>query len=77
MPGDRAAARSELGLSPDDRVLVFAGRIQPLKGPDILLRALRVLAARYPDVPWRVLVVRRISGYGRGGDRGLPSWPRS
>ena len=38
-PGDRAEARAELGLRPGAHVLLFVGRIQPLKAPDVLLRA--------------------------------------
>ena len=38
-PGPVAAARRRLGLPRDAVVLVFAGRIQPLKGPDVVLRA--------------------------------------
>ncbi len=38
-PGDRQAARSSLGLPLDEPVVAFVGRIQPLKAPDILLRA--------------------------------------
>jgi D-inositol-3-phosphate glycosyltransferase len=38
-PGDRQAARSALGLPLDEQVVAFVGRIQPLKAPDILLRA--------------------------------------
>ena len=38
-PGDRRAARSALGLPLDGQVVAFVGRIQPLKAPDILLRA--------------------------------------
>jgi D-inositol-3-phosphate glycosyltransferase len=38
-PGDRAAARAALGIRPDAVVLAFVGRIQPLKAPDVLLRA--------------------------------------
>jgi D-inositol-3-phosphate glycosyltransferase len=42
-PGDRAAARRELRL--DDRpVLLFVGRIQPLKGVDLAIEALSRLA---------------------------------
>ncbi len=38
-PGERSGARTALGL--DDRpVLLFVGRIQPLKGPDVAIRAL-------------------------------------
>ena len=32
-------ARRQLGLSDDDRILLFVGRIEPLKGVDILLGA--------------------------------------
>ena len=38
-PGDQATARAALGLRPDAQVLLFVGRIQPLKAPDVLLRA--------------------------------------
>lgn len=38
-PGDRASARATLGLRPEAQVLLFVGRIQPLKAPDVLLRA--------------------------------------
>ena len=38
-PGDRAAARAALGIAQDAAVLAFVGRIQPLKAPDVLLRA--------------------------------------
>jgi D-inositol-3-phosphate glycosyltransferase len=38
-PGDRAAARARLG-HPGGRVLLFVGRIQPLKGLDLAVQAL-------------------------------------
>ena len=45
-PGDRAGARSALGLG-DHPVLLFVGRIQPLKGLDVAVRALAAL--EHPD----------------------------
>lgn len=57
-PGDRGAARAALGLDARETVVAFVGRIQPLKAPDILLRA----AAKLPDV--RVLVAGGPSGSG-------------
>jgi D-inositol-3-phosphate glycosyltransferase len=43
-PGPSAAAlRRRLGLAPDAFVVLFAGRVQPLKGPDIVLRAVASL----------------------------------
>ncbi|WP_407320759.1 D-inositol-3-phosphate glycosyltransferase [Isoptericola halotolerans] len=40
----RGAARRRLGLPVDDPVILFAGRVQLLKGPDVLVRALGVMA---------------------------------
>ncbi|MGB8382659.1 MAG: D-inositol-3-phosphate glycosyltransferase [Dermatophilaceae bacterium] len=48
-PGDQRAARQALGLAPDTRLLLFVGRIQPLKAPDLLIRAARVLLDRHPE----------------------------
>lgn len=39
-PGERSGARAALELSDDAAVLLFVGRIQPLKGPDVAIRAL-------------------------------------
>ena len=64
-PGDRAAARRALGIDPDEKVIVFAGRIQPLKGPDVAVRAVHRLADRFPEHRWRLVVVGGASGTGR------------
>src|SRR5690606_953869 len=53
---DRAAVRRELGLPADAVVLLFAGRIQPLKGPDVLVRAVAELLRRRPELRPRVVV---------------------
>ncbi len=45
-PGDKASARAALGIEAREKVVAFIGRIQPLKAPDVLLRA----AAKLPDV---------------------------
>jgi D-inositol-3-phosphate glycosyltransferase len=42
-PGDQAGARRALGYGVDDTILLFVGRIQPLKGPDLAIRALAEL----------------------------------
>ncbi|MDP3891688.1 D-inositol-3-phosphate glycosyltransferase [Nocardioides sp.] len=55
-PGDRSASRRRLGLPQDAHVLMFAGRIQPLKAPDVLLRAVAVLLAESPELRSRVVV---------------------
>jgi D-inositol-3-phosphate glycosyltransferase len=62
----RAAARTRLGLPLDAHVVAFVGRIQPLKAPDVLLRAAAALRSRDPQVARRlvVLVVGGPSGSG-------------
>ncbi|MFF2653759.1 D-inositol-3-phosphate glycosyltransferase [Streptomyces sp. NPDC058045] len=56
-PADgRAAARARLGLPQDALIPLFAGRIQPLKAPDVLLRAVAVLLARRPELRSRMVV---------------------
>ncbi|GAA2137524.1 D-inositol-3-phosphate glycosyltransferase [Nocardioides koreensis] len=55
-PLGRAAARADLGLPPDAHVLLFAGRIQPLKAPDVLLRAVAELLAQTPALRSRLVV---------------------
>jgi D-inositol-3-phosphate glycosyltransferase len=44
-PADRTAARQELRLT-DEKILLFVGRIDPLKGIDRLLKALPLLPSR-------------------------------
>ena len=60
-PGDRMGARSAVGLGRHP-VLLFVGRIQPLKGADVAVRALAAL--RRPDAV--LLIVGGASG--RQGD---------
>ncbi|WP_254552983.1 D-inositol-3-phosphate glycosyltransferase [Kitasatospora sp. MMS16-BH015] len=55
-PADRGAARARLGLPQDAAVLLFAGRIQPLKAPDVLLKAVAVLLERRPELRERLVV---------------------
>ncbi|MGH8776561.1 MAG: glycosyltransferase, partial [Jiangellaceae bacterium] len=47
-PGDTGAARRRLGLPAGAAVLLYAGRIQPLKAPDVVVRAAAALAAADP-----------------------------
>jgi D-inositol-3-phosphate glycosyltransferase len=55
-PGDAVAARRRLALEPDAVMLLFVGRIQPLKAPDVLLRAAARLVADDPDLRDRLVV---------------------
>lgn len=49
-PGDQAAIRSELGIESDAQVLLFVGRIQPLKAPDVLIKAAAKLLESQPEL---------------------------
>ena len=64
-PGDQRAARAALGLPLDEHVVAFVGRIQPLKAPDIVLRA----AAKLHRV--RIVVAGGPSGSGLASPDGL------
>ena len=65
-PGDQQAARRRVGLPGDAVVLLFVGRIQPLKAPDVLLEAAARMLADDPGLRDRlqVLVVGAPSGSG-------------
>ena len=71
--GDVAAARTQVGLPQNAHVLLFVGRIQPLKAPDVLLKAAADLLARRPELRQKlvVAVVGGPSGSGLGKPRAL------
>jgi D-inositol-3-phosphate glycosyltransferase len=52
----RARARADLGLPRSERIVLFAGRVQPLKAPDVLVRMLAELRAASRPVPLLVVV---------------------
>jgi D-inositol-3-phosphate glycosyltransferase len=66
-PGSQRHARWRLGLPQNAVVLMFAGRVQPLKAPDVLLRAAARLLADHPWLADRLVVafVGGPSGTGR------------
>ena len=68
-PRPRLAVRDELDLPPDARVLLFAGRLQPLKAPDVLLRAARELLDRGREPADRLVVVIVGGQSGSGPDQ--------
>jgi D-inositol-3-phosphate glycosyltransferase len=68
--GSVVAARARLGLPADAVVLVFAGRIQPLKGPDVVLRAAAELLRSSPALADRLVVV--FVGGPSGSEVGAP-----
>jgi len=59
-PGDRAHARRALGLSGEGPLLLFVGRIQPLKGAEVALEAFDLLVQSVPNA--QLVVVGGPSG---------------
>jgi D-inositol-3-phosphate glycosyltransferase len=72
-PGSQRQARWHLGLPQHAIVLMFAGRVQPLKAPDVLLRAAARLVRDHPWLGDRLVVtfVGGPSGTGRNDPDGL------
>lgn len=66
-PGDSERARDRLGLPKRDPIVLYAGRIQPLKGVDVALEAVALLTQEIQDL--RFCVVGGPSG--RSGTREL------
>ena len=49
-PMDGREAKRYLGIREDDRIILFCGRIEPLKGIDSLLYAMRIMVEREPEL---------------------------
>src|SRR6185312_13307589 len=56
-PASQGASRRRLGLPQNAHVLLFVGRIQPLKAPDVLLRAASRMLIDDPSLRERLVVV--------------------
>lgn len=68
-PGDRAGARRSLDLPPDVPVILFVGRIDPIKGLDVLVDALCGLRREmWLTAPPRLVLV--------GGGNGEPAFEK-
>ncbi len=70
-PIPMAQAREKLAVGADDKLIVFVGRIEPLKGIDMLLYATKIVATRNPTLKLCVCIV--------GGDISQPqiSWSKT
>ena len=75
----RAAARAAIGLPTDAHVLAFVGRIQPHKGPEVLIRAVAEMLTHSPHLRPKLIVI--IMGGASGAGTGevdrlkdLSSW---
>ena len=65
----KVAARHRLGLPAEGHLIAFVGRIQPLKAPDVLLRASASLQMARPDLAGAVTTVIAGGPSGSGLDR--------
>ncbi|MGH3743958.1 MAG: glycosyltransferase, partial [Mycobacteriales bacterium] len=72
-PGTASGVRTQLGVPPDGVLVAFVGRIQPLKAPDLLIRAVAAAVARDARLRTRLVlaIVGGASGEELGGPEGL------
>ncbi len=63
-PGDQGGARAAIGLDPKVPIILFVGRLQPLKGPDMAIRAL----AHLDSDDARLVIVGGASGVEGAGE---------
>ncbi len=68
-PGDKTAARRRHGLAADAIVLLFVGRIQPLKAPDVVIRSTAALVEGDPDLREKLTAVICGGPSGAGPER--------
>jgi D-inositol-3-phosphate glycosyltransferase len=61
-PAFRSRSRAQLGVPASKFHLLFAGRIQRLKGPQILIQAAALLRSRRPDIDLQVTILGALSG---------------
>jgi D-inositol-3-phosphate glycosyltransferase len=69
-PGPQLAARRRLGLPADHVVVMFAGRVQPLKGPDVVLNTAARMVAAEPELRDRLTIA--MVGGPSGNERSDP-----
>lgn len=60
-PYTKIEARTELGVSSDNRIILFVGALTERKGPQVLLRAMPIILRDAPDT--RVVIVGSSTGY--------------
>ena len=71
-PCDQPKSRAQFGVPQDIQVILFVGRIQPLKAPDVLIKAVAELVGRDPRRRDRLQLI--IIGGPSGSD---PEWSKT
>jgi len=61
-PGGRSSARRAVRIGEDEFHILFAGRIQVLKGPQVLLAAAELLRQAHPRLKLRLSIIGEASG---------------
>ncbi|BCW63941.1 D-inositol-3-phosphate glycosyltransferase [Paenarthrobacter sp. MSM-2-10-13] len=61
-PSFRRKSRSLRGVRPDSFHILFAGRIQRLKGPQVFVKAAGILRKRRPDIDLEMTILGSLSG---------------
>lgn len=63
-PGDRAQARADLGLDPDEFIVLYVGRMQFIKGTDVVVDAISSLRETNPHLTSRTrgILLGAVSG---------------
>jgi len=56
-PCDQPKSRAQFGVAQDIQVILFVGRIQPLKAPDVLIKAVAELVQRDPGLRDRLQLI--------------------
>lgn len=56
-PTDKTVAKNKIGATIDEKMILFVGRIEPLKGIDVLLYALKILLGTHPELKVCVWIV--------------------
>ncbi len=74
-PRDRAAARAELGLDPDARIVTYVSRgLESMRGFDVFMRAARLVCEADPRAVCLVVVDDRVAYGGDLKHVGVPSF---
>lgn len=63
-PMDHAAAKAHLGIDPHEKIILFCGRIEPLKGIDMLLYAMKIMVEKTSNLKVSLWII--------GGDVSQP-----
>lgn len=56
-PTDKIEAKKSIGAVIDEKLILFVGRVEPLKGIDVLLYALKILLTAHPEMKLCVWIV--------------------